>query len=160
MSDYDKRYESVEEMLGDIEAILRAKDVTSIRPAQLPSMSQESFVLDEVEYEKSVPKRTTPSTGGGPFPKPKVYVYKTKPLGVVVAFIIGLVIYLGLTSTDSTSSLQIETIETTASIFDHQRPSGRVLLLDDCAVASDPKKCEAEATRVVEKLTALGWDIM
>ena len=158
MSDYDKRYASIEEMLADVETILHSKDISSVRPADLPSMTHEKVVLDDVVYKKSIPLRSTPSTGGGPFAK--VYVYKTKPLGIVVAFIIaGLIIYSTTSSSDSPLSPQNTIANISTSIFDHTRPNGRVLLLDDCAMASDPEVCKEQVTIVAKKLTACGWDV-
>ena len=158
MSDYDKRYASIEEMLADVETILHSKDISSVRPADLPSMTHESVVLDDVVYKKSVPLRSTPSTGGGPFAK--VCVYKTKPLGIVAAFIIaGLIIYSTTSSSDAPPSPQNTTANISTSIFDHTRPSGRVLLLDDCATASDPEVCKDQVTIIAKKLTACGWDV-
>lgn len=158
MSDYDKRYASVEDMLADVETILHSKDISSVRPADLPSMTHEPFVLDDVVYKKSVPLRSTPSTGGGPFAKANIY--KTKPLGVVVAFIIaGLIIYSTTSSSDAPLSPQNTTPSISTSIFDHTKPNGRVLLLDDCAMASDPEACQRQVKIVVKKLTARGWDV-
>lgn len=158
MSDYDKRYASVEEMLADVETILHSKDISSVRPADLPSMTREPIVLDDVVYKKSIPLRSTPSTGGGPFSK--VYVYKTKPLGIVVAFIVaGLIIYSTTSSSDAPLSPQNTIANISTSIFDHTRPNGRVLLLDDCAMASDPEVCKEQMTIVAKKLTACGWDV-
>jgi hypothetical protein len=158
MSDYDKRYASIEEMLADVETILHSKDISSVRPADLPSMTHETVVLDDVVYKKSVPLRSTPSTGGGPFAK--VYVYKTKPLGIVAAFIIaGLIIYSTTSSSDAPPSPQNTIANISTSIFDHTRPNGRVLLLDDCAMASDPEVCKDQVTIIAKKLTACGWDV-
>ena len=158
MSDYDKRYASAEDMLADVETILHSKDISSVRPADLPSMTNESVVLDDIVYKKSVPLRSTPSTGGGPFAK--VNIYKTKPLGVVVAFVIvGLIIYSTTSSSDTPLSPQNTTANISTSIFDHTRPIGRVLLLDDCAMASDPEACHEQVKIVTKKLTARGWDV-
>jgi len=158
MSDYDKRYASIEEMLADVETILHSKDISSVRPADLPSMTHESVVLDDVVYKKSVPMRSTPSTGGGPFAK--VYIYKTKPLGIVVAFIIaGLIIYSTTSSSDAPPSPQNTIANISTSIFDHTTPNGRVLLLDDCAMASNPEVCKDQVTIIAKKLTACGWDV-
>ncbi len=38
MTDYDRRYESAAEMLGDIESVMTAPDVFSLRPVDLPSV--------------------------------------------------------------------------------------------------------------------------
>src|SRR5690606_37107343 len=38
MTDYDKRYGSMEEMLADIEAVRNAADPYAVRPVDLPSM--------------------------------------------------------------------------------------------------------------------------
>ena len=38
MADYDKRYASIDEMLKDIDAILCAKNISKVRPADLPSL--------------------------------------------------------------------------------------------------------------------------
>jgi len=158
MSDYDKRYASAEDMLADVETILHSKDISSVRPADLPSMTNESVVLDDIVYKKSVPLRSTPSTGGGPFAK--VNIYKTKPLGVVAAFVIvGLIIYSTTSSSDTPLSPQNTTANISTSIFDHTRPIGRVLLLDDCAMASDPEACHEQVKIVTKKLTARGWDV-
>jgi hypothetical protein len=109
-------------------------------------------------YKKSVPLRSTPSTGGGPFAK--VNIYKTKPLGVVAAFVIvGLIIYSTTSSSDTPLSPQNTTANISTSIFDHTRPIGRVLLLDDCAMASDPEACHEQVKIVTKKLTARGWDV-
>ena len=158
MSDYDKRYCSVEEMLADIETILHAKDVTKVRPADLPSMNDDQSSPAEVVYKKSVRPRTTPSTGGGPFKQEK---NKTKPLGLLAAFIICAVIVYATTSSDNTPTIP-QTVNTVSSpsLFDHQRPSGRVLLLENCAVASDPETCKTQVIGIVEQLILQGWDIV
>ena len=158
MADYDKRYVSVEEMLADIETILYAKDVSRVRPADLPSMNTKSAVLGNVVSKKSVRPRTTPSTGGGPFKQEK---NKTKPVGILAAFIIGAMIVYATTSTDE-PSVTPEFVNTTTSlsIFDHQRPGGRVLLLENCAMASNPKLCGEQVSEIVEKLITRGWDIV
>jgi len=158
MSEYDKRYGSVEEMLADIETILHAKDVSKVRPADLPSMTNRSTVLDDDTYKKSVRHRTTPSTGGGPF---KQENKKTKPLGLLAVFIIGAIVVYTTTSSDNPSLPQQTAIEESfKSIFNHPRPSGRVLLLNNCALASNPEMCNNQVTTVVEKLIEQGWDIV
>jgi hypothetical protein len=152
MSDYDKRYVSVEEMLADIKTILYAKDISRVRPADLPSMNTKSAVL------KSVRPRTTPSTGGGPFKQEK---NKTKPFGILAAFIIGTMIVYATTSSDSPPvTPELVNTTTSLSIFDHKSPSGRVLLLDNCAMASNPKLCSEQVSEIVEKLITHGWDIV
>jgi hypothetical protein len=158
MSDYDKRYASVEEMLADVETILHSKDIASVRPADLPSMQQGSVAADDVVYNKSVPLRSTPSTGGGPFAKARVY--KSKPLGILVAFFITGIIVYSTTSPNDRVSTQESYVETNSKLlFEHNRPSGRVLLLDDCAMASNPKLCKEQVIFAVEKLTLMGWNI-
>jgi len=121
-------------------------------------MNTKSAVLGNVVSKKSVRPRTTPSTGGGPFKQEK---NKTKPVGILAAFIIGAMIVYATTSTDE-PSVTPEFVNTTTSlsIFDHQRPGGRVLLLENCAVASNPKLCGEQVSEIVEKLITRGWDIV
>ncbi|GAB4384162.1 MAG: hypothetical protein Kow0022_05880 [Phycisphaerales bacterium] len=42
MTDYDKRYATAAEMLGDLEAVLRAPNMFDVRPIDLPSMAQDA----------------------------------------------------------------------------------------------------------------------
>lgn len=162
MSDYDKRYSSVDEMLGDVETALRSNDISSVRPADLPSMLGVQAVIEDVPQQHKLPTGSTPSTGGGPFKTPR---NNTKPMGIialVAAILIGVTIVYSTTSHKQVDTLpRVANQESThASLLAHPRPSGAILLLDECALASNPEGCKKTVTTIVEKLALNGWEIV
>ncbi len=160
MSEYDKRYGSIEEMLADVETILHSKNVSLVRPADLPSMTNKSVKLDSVAHKKSIPNQTTPSTGGGPF---QHVSNKTRPMGVfalLAAIIVGTAaVYSTTTPKDVENTTNTTTLSAQPTIFDITTPPGTILVLDDCAMASNPEQCKADVKTALALLTAQGWDI-
>jgi serine/threonine protein kinase len=153
MADYDKRYASIDEMLKDVETVLRATNISAVRPADLPSLHGSGMEIVETSSRR-LPARTTPSTGGGPFPIAK---YRTKPLGLlalIVAVVVGVAIVMN--STDQVIAPQIEVQQ--ASILDYPRPNGRVLVINELGALS---RAEAKrtATNTIAQLGVAGWDI-
>ncbi len=157
MTDYDKRYVSIEEMLQDIEAILRSKNIAGVRPADLPSMG--GVVGDSVApSSRRLPARTTPSTGGGPFPTPK---HKTSPLGLLalcVAIAAG-VAFVWRTPdefVDPPSSVASQT--SVLNVLEIPKPDGRVLVVNELAVLDD-EEIKRVTSNTIAQLTVAGWDI-
>ncbi len=87
MTDYDKRYASVAEMLGDLDVVLAAQDAFKVTPAMLPSVGgqdPESIAPQAPAAEpQAVPVpppapepsvNPEPAPGAEPKPKPKVRV--------------------------------------------------------------------------------------
>ncbi len=59
MTDYDKRYRSAGEMLGDVQYVLTSQDMFAIKPAELPSMGggaamASAMDADEIEDPRAV----------------------------------------------------------------------------------------------------------
>ena len=155
MSDYDKRYASVEEMLRDVEVVLAAKNIASVRPIDLPSMKSKP----QTESSRRLTAKTTPSTGGGPFSNNR---NKTKPMGIIAllaAIVIGATIVYSTTPQKNLISPQSVRDPATQSILRAAIPTGRILVLDDCAMASDPDGCRGQVEFTINKLTKSGWDV-
>jgi len=155
MADYDKRYDSIEEMLGDVEAVLRSSHISKVRPADLPSVNESDVELDTVHVNaRRLPSRTTPSTGGGPFPK---RTYRTETSGIIaiiISIIVGVFVIF-----DFTDDPAIPTIETQrASILDYPQPGGRILILNDLGVSSNDE-VRRMATNTIAQLDVVGWDV-
>ena len=51
------------------------------------------------------------------------------------------------------------TLSAQPTIFDITTPPGTILVLDDCAMASNPEQCKADVKTALALLTAQGWDI-
>jgi serine/threonine protein kinase len=151
MADYDKRYASIEEMLQDVETVLRTKNIASVRPADLPSMAGDVVASST----RRLPARTTPSTGGGPFPTP---TYKTKPIGLLAllaAIVIG-VAFVWNTPDETVVQPPIAAIQT--SVIDFPIPDGRVLVVNELAVL-DNEEIRRVTSNTLAQLTVAGWDI-
>ncbi len=156
MADYDKRYNSIEEMLLDIEAVLRTSNISNIRPADLPSVNGSNPNPETPKEVRRLPARTTPSTGGGPFKRSS---NQTKPLGIVallVSICIGVVAVMKTTETTPGSDAVVE--EAQRTILDYPTPNGRVLVLNDLAPSSDPEIHRA-SSNILAQLGVAGWDI-
>lgn len=52
MTDYDKRYRSAGEMLGDIQFVLTSEDMFAIKPAELPSMGGGAAIASAMEADE------------------------------------------------------------------------------------------------------------
>ena len=155
MADYDKRYTSVEEMLLDIDTLLRAKNIAGVRPADLPSMDAE-FLSPKKKSVRRLPAKSTPSTGGGPFPT-KVYRYRTKPLGLVailVAVAVGVMVVSKTETPQETPSIEFE-IE---YILPESVPKGRVLVLNELSSTLSDSTRKAASNKMVE-LGVAGWEL-
>lgn len=151
MADYDKRYASIDEMLKDIETVLSSTNLAGVRPADLPSMGGES----PKEVVRRLPAKSTPSTGGGPFPPS---TYRTKPIGLLAlltAIVVGVVIVMNNTD----QQIQEPTkIQQQISVTDFPKPSGRVLIINDVAVFHDPE-LRRVSSNVLAQLDVAGWDV-
>lgn len=55
MADYDQRYESAAAMLTDLDRVLAAEDIFSVRPADLPSMGGEIVTLPTIPHRALLP---------------------------------------------------------------------------------------------------------
>lgn len=153
MADYDKRYNSIDEMLIDVDTILSATNISGVRPADLPSLQGSDMEIVETSSRR-LPKRTTPSTGGGPFPVAK---YRTKPLGLlalIIAVAVGVAIVMN--STNQVVTPQVEVKQ--ASILDYPQPNGSVLVINDLGATShaDVRRTAANA---LAQLDVAGWDV-
>jgi len=146
MADYDKRYNSIEEMLQDVETILRAKSISGVRPADLPSMG----ACPPKEQVRRLPSRSTPSTGGGPF---KTQAYKTKPLGFIVV-LVPIIVGVAIVFNESPRPQEIP-INNTAQI---QMPSGRVLVVNELTTSSN-ERTRAYASNKIAELGVAGWGL-
>jgi hypothetical protein len=67
MTDYDRRYASVEAMLGDLEAVRVAPDPFGVRPADLPSMRGDAAQAAHAGGESPAPG-PLPGVDAGPVP--------------------------------------------------------------------------------------------
>ncbi|MDP7008351.1 MAG: hypothetical protein QGI78_02160 [Phycisphaerales bacterium] len=158
MSDYDKRYDSIQEMLGDIEVLLSAVDVTKVRPADLPSMKQGNGSPKNTPIPRKLDPQSTPSTGGGPFKRKQ---YKSRPSGVfalLAAVLVGVVLLYSMETRD------VQPIERPhqhqGSITETIPPKGKVLLIDECALALDQQRCQEVVRLTTRSLMDLGWTII
>ncbi len=146
MADYDKRYNSIKEMLQDVETVLLSKSVYGVRPADLPSMGGDS----PKSSVRRLPAKSTPSTGGGPF---KPQQYKTKPLGLIALLVVvavGAVFVVNKGNpTQKTSTKQIEQT---------QIPQGKVLVVNELSTSSD-NNIRKEASNKVAELGVAGWEL-
>ena len=157
MADYDKRYESIDEMLLDIEKVLSAKDVSAIRPADLPSLGgKEPKIAARRTPANPTPEsltRKTPSTGGGPFGTANVHRYKTKPAGILallVSILIGVYVVF-----DVNAPIEVSTPKT---IVEVQIPTGRVLVVNDLLSSSTNDERKTASNKIAE-LGVAGWDL-
>ncbi len=75
MADYDQRYESVDEMLADLETVARADDPFKVRPADLPSMRPGVRIATDPEPRE--PTRVSPV----PEPSPAAAALKSEDAG-------------------------------------------------------------------------------
>lgn len=148
MAEYNKRYDSIEEMLCDIETVLCATSVLEVRPADLPSMGNEP----PKEFSRKLPAKSTPSTGGGPFP---AKTYRTKPFGLL-ALIVAVVIGAAFVMNTPNELPQQESTE--RSVLDFPKPDGRVLIVNDLAVLNNPD-IQRVSSNILAQLTVAGWDI-
>ncbi len=150
MADYDKRYASINDMLKDVETVLSAANITGVRPADLPSMGGKP----PTEFVRRLPARSTPSTGGGPFPPS---TYRTKPIGLLAlltAIVVGVVIVIN--NTNHQSHQPVETQQLT--VLDFPKPDGRVLIMNDVAVLHDAE-LQRVSSNVLAQLDVAGWDM-
>jgi hypothetical protein len=149
MADYDKRYNSVEEMLLDVEAVLCSNDVSGVRPADLPSVNGQTQKPNNTkESVRRLPDRTTPSTGGGPFLPKK---YKTKPLGLMVLLII---FVTGAILTMDNNNRGADPVEQATEVHP---PDGRVLVLNELS-ATHNNQAKKVASNKITSLGISGWD--
>ena len=143
MADYDKRYNSIDEMLADVTTVLGANKISDVRPADLPSMGAE---VPKRETRRTTP-RTTPSTGGGPFAKQK---YRTRPLGLIALLLTIVAGVSILTYYDKTEEVPISAIELNP-------PNGRVLVLNELSTTTN-SQAKKTASNTVASLGVSGWD--
>jgi serine/threonine protein kinase len=143
MADYDKRYNSIDEMLTDVSTVLGADKVSDVRPADLPSMGAEP----PKHTVRRTPPRSTPSTGGGPFVKQK---YRTRPFGLIALLLTVVVGVSILTQYENRAQEQISAIELTP-------PSGRVLVLNELSTTANIQ-AKKTASNKVTSLGVSGWD--
>ncbi len=158
MADYDKRYNSVEEMLGDVLAVLQAKNISNVRPANLPSVTGRETVVQGTEATKMsarrLPKNTTPSTGGGPFTHAP---NKTKPLGLIAlltAIVIG-VFFIVPTQPELNDPVVVQPAPV---LQNHEQPNGPVLLINEFPLQSERLQALAQSTGA--QLQQQGWNIV
>ena len=144
-------------MLLDVEKVLSVKDISTIRPADLPSLGGEepkvTVKRTTVNPTPVSPKRTTPSTGGGPFGTARVYAYKTKPTGilaVLVSILIGVYVVF-----DVNAPTKVSTPET---IVEVQIPAGRILVVNDLLSSSTSNERKTASNKIAE-LGVAGWDL-
>ncbi|MDP7006066.1 MAG: hypothetical protein QF718_07650 [Phycisphaerales bacterium] len=153
MADYDKRYKSIDEMLADVETLLGAHNIFGVRPADLPSMGGSH--KNQKQYARRLPAKSTPSTGGGPFPKT---INKTKPFGLFVLLtliVVGAVVVRQLTR----SIPEVTTTEEKAlQIQDYPVPIGRILVLNDTSTLHN-EEMRLLASNSISQLGVIGWDI-
>ncbi|MBC8309794.1 MAG: hypothetical protein H8E83_04675 [Planctomycetes bacterium] len=145
MADYDKRYTSIDEMLKDVEKILDAKNVYSVRPADLPSLGGNA----PIEYHRKLPARTTPSTGGGPFKPQK---YRTKPFGLVALLVS---VAVGAAMLVNNNNPDIETIP---SVVEIQTPSGMILVVNELSTSHNTTLRKMASNKIAE-LGVSGWEL-
>jgi serine/threonine protein kinase len=151
MADYDKRYASIADMLQDVEAVLSGANLFGVRPADLPSMGGEP----PKGGVRRLPPKSTPSTGGGPFP---AKTYNTKPIGLLALFasiVVGVVVVMN--STNQQVQDPVEMLQQT-SVLDFPKPSGRVLVISDVAVLHDDE-VQRISSNALAQLDVAGWDI-
>ena len=150
MADYDKRYTSIEEMLLDVETILQAKDITSVRPADLPSMGDQPVDSEVKRSPARQFKVTLPVSA-------KVYVYKTKPLGLlalIAAIVIGSVVAISYQEAPDQAQ---QNISEQLSVQDFPKPEGRVLIVSDLGLLHNPE-IQRVASNTIAQLNVSGWD--
>lgn len=158
MADYDKRYDSVKEMLGDVLAVLQAKNISNVRPADLPSVTGRETVVQGTEATKvsarRLPKNTTPSTGGGPFTH---VPNKTKPLGLIAllaAIVIG-VFFIIPTQPELNEPVVVQPAPV---LQNYEQPGGPVLLINEFPLQSEQLQALAQSTSA--QLQQQGWNIV
>ena len=158
MADYDKRYDSVEEMLGDVLVVLQAKNISNVRPADLPSVTGRETVVQGTEATKMsarrLPKNTTPSTGGGPFTHAQ---NKTKPFGLIAllaAIAIG-VFSIILIQPELSEPV---VVQPSPVLQNHEQPGGPVLLINELPLQSERLQALAQSTSA--QLQQQGWNIV
>ncbi|MBC8200716.1 MAG: hypothetical protein H8E86_01620, partial [Planctomycetes bacterium] len=152
MADYDKRYASIEEMRLDVDTLLRAKNTTSVRPADLPSVGGEPAPPQGTSARR-LPAKSTPSTGGGPFVPTKPYAYRTKPLGLVamlVAVAVGVAVVLKSETAPETPSVE--------HILPASVPAGRVLVLNELTTSLSDQARKVASNKMAE-LGVAGWEL-
>jgi serine/threonine protein kinase len=145
MADYDKRYNTVEEMLRDVETVLRAKTVSGVRPADLPSMGGEPPKAGV----RRLPSKSTPSTGGGPF---KPQQYKTSPFGLFFLLILiagGASLFIDKNHTD---------VEPSPILMESKVPEGKILVLSDLITSSNMEAKKTASNKIAE-LGVAGWEL-
>ena len=145
MADYDKRYNTVEEMLRDVETVLRAKTVSGVRPADLPSMGGEPPKAGV----RRLPSKSTPSTGGGPF---KPQQYKTSPFGLFFLLILiagGASLFVDKNHTD---------VEPSPILMESKVPEGKILVLSDLITSSNMEAKKTASNKIAE-LGVAGWEL-
>ncbi len=149
MADYDKRYTSIKEMLQDVDTIISAKSLSSVRPVDLPSMSGE-----EPKSARRLPAKSTPSTGGGPF-NTRARVYRTKLSGFAAIIVINLafVVFVGVFDTNPPKQEHATTQITPITI-----PAGRVLVLNELSTPIDTETRKNASNKIAE-LSVAGWDV-
>jgi serine/threonine protein kinase len=149
MADYDKRYCSIDEMLLDVETILSAKHIAGVRPADLPSMGGQPTAPKE--SVRRLPPKSTPSTGGGPFGI-RVYVYKTKPLGLIFLL---LAVATGAFVLYENKTIEPEIVQEITAIT---IPNGRVLVVNEMTTTQD-EAMRKNASNKVAELGVAGWEL-
>ncbi|MBC8421686.1 hypothetical protein H8D99_00970, partial [bacterium] len=150
MADYDQRYASIDDMLKDVETVLSASNITGVRPADLPSMGGKQ----PKEFVRRLPARSTPSTGGGPFPPLK---YRTKPIGLLAlltTIVVGVAIVMNNTNDQPKQPAETQQL----TVLDFPKPNGRVLIMNDVAVLHDAE-LQRVSSNVLAQLDVAGWDI-
>jgi serine/threonine protein kinase len=152
MADYDKRYASIEEMLLDVETILKAKRISSVRPADLPSMGGES-PAQQGKSVRRLPAKSTPSTGGGPFKTRSHVLYRAKPSGFVAILV---AMAIGVFFVFDNEPPQQETLVTKVLPID--TPIGRVLVVNELSSSPD-SAIRKNASNKIAELGVSGWDL-
>jgi serine/threonine protein kinase len=159
MADYDKRYNSIDEMLLDVEKVLCAKDVAAFLTADLPSLGGDSPKVSTrrspTPQTHSASSGTTPSTGGGPFGSTKTHGYKSKPMGILVVLAS---ILVGVYVVSDSDIVEPVNESTPIKMVAFQVPTGRILVLNDLPNSSTSDARKTASNKIAE-LGVAGWDL-
>ncbi len=68
MAEYNKRYDSVDTMLADLDVVMKANDPFTVKPVDLPSMTGNDIEYDRSDYEE--PEVIGVRAAGSPKPPP------------------------------------------------------------------------------------------